>query len=111
MSTSTTRPAEPSRPNVDVPMPRPGHHPGALHCTPLSDWRALRRPREWRAASIGFVPTMGALRGGRVALRARARAENQRVVLSIFVNPTQFNDPNDLTAYPRTLEADLALAA
>jgi pantoate--beta-alanine ligase len=83
----------------------------APRCTPLADWRALRRSPEWRAASIGFVPTMGALHAGHVALLARARAENQRVVLSIFVNPTQFNDPADLSAYPRTLAADLELAA
>jgi pantoate--beta-alanine ligase len=54
---------------------------------------------------------MGALHAGHRALLERARAENDFVVLSIFVNPTQFNDANDLVRYPRTLEADLALAA
>jgi pantoate--beta-alanine ligase len=53
---------------------------------------------------------MGALHAGHEALLQRARAENERVLLSIFVNPTQFNDPNDLANYPRTLEADLKLA-
>jgi pantoate--beta-alanine ligase len=60
--------------------------------------------------TIGFVPTMGALHAGHRALLERARLENDRVVLSIFVNPTQFDDPADLTRYPRTLQADLALA-
>lgn len=76
----------------------------------VTEWRQARGGADFAGRTVGFVPTMGALHAGHRALLERARAENGRVVLSIFVNPTQFNDPADFARYPRTHAADLALA-
>ncbi len=59
--------------------------------------------------TIGLVPTMGALHAGHRSLVERARRDNDVVVVSVFVNPTQFNNPDDLRTYPRTEEADCAM--
>ena len=58
-------------------------------------------------ASLGLVPTMGALHDGHMALVKKAANENELVVVTIFVNPTQFDDASDLNAYPKTLDEDL----
>ena len=68
----------------------------------------LRAPRA-EGRTIGLVPTMGALHEGHASLVRRSVAENDITVVSIFLNPTQFNDPKDLERYPRTLDSDCAL--
>jgi len=70
---------------------------------------ALAAPRR-AGHTIGLVPTMGALHEGHAELLRRARAEHDVVVMSLFVNPAQFNEAADLAAYPRTEEADAAVA-
>ena len=74
--------------------------------TNSASWRALRHQAP---GTLGFVPTMGHLHAGHISLCERARRENEQVVVSIFVNPTQFNNQDDLQNYPRTLEHDCAL--
>jgi pantoate--beta-alanine ligase len=68
--------------------------------------------RDWRkglgSAKLGFVPTMGALHAGHVALIRESARQNERTIVSIFVNPTQFNDPRDFATYPSPLKKDLA---
>jgi pantoate--beta-alanine ligase len=80
-----------------------------MHISRTIEQWICRREGALSGRAIGFVPTMGALHRGHASLVERCRAENEAVVVSIFVNPAQFNDPRDLERYPRTLESDLAL--
>lgn len=77
--------------------------------TTVSALRSAVKSAKERGLSVGLVPTMGALHRGHLSLIERARAECDFVVVSVFVNPTQFNNENDLTTYPRTVEADCRL--
>ena len=75
----------------------------------ISELRLALDECRGRGCSIGLVPTMGALHEGHASLVRRSVAENDVTVVSVFLNPTQFNDPKDLERYPRTLEADCEL--
>lgn len=79
----------------------------------MNVWKTLPKWLEHRRTlsghTIGLVPTMGALHSGHASLVERCRRENDIAVVTIFVNPSQFNDPKDLERYPRVLETDLAL--
>lgn len=75
----------------------------------ITDWCTFRRSGAIAGETLGFVPTMGALHAGHASLVRQSRAENDHTLVSVFVNPTQFNDPRDLERYPRTEEDDLRL--
>ena len=77
-----------------------------VESSPKKVHAAIREARR-RGLTIGCVPTMGALHAGHVSLVQRARSENDFVVATIFVNPTQFGPTEDFSRYPRTLDADL----
>jgi len=80
-----------------------------LEVASSAELRAATDAARQRGAGVGFVPTMGALHAGHRALLARARAESDVVVASVFVNPLQFGPAEDLASYPRDREADLAV--
>ena len=71
------------------------------------DLRGFLGQKTNKGRKVGFVPTMGALHEGHISLVERSRQDNSITVCSIFVNPTQFNDPKDFEKYPVTIEQDL----
>lgn len=73
----------------------------------IADFRRWRRSILLQGQTLGYVPTMGALHAGHISLAERARQDNDHVALTIFVNPAQFAPHEDLSSYPRTLQADL----
>lgn len=75
----------------------------------IAEMKCLRNDWATTGSTVGFVPTMGALHRGHASLIERAGADGGRVVVSIFVNPTQFNDPKDFWQYPKSLNEDLEL--
>lgn len=75
----------------------------------IKDLQVALQPARTACRHIGLVPTMGALHAGHASLVRRSVSENEVTVVSVFVNPTQFNDPTDLENYPRTLQADCEL--
>lgn len=73
----------------------------------IEEWRTLFREHKKNGKTVGLVPTMGALHGAHISLVENSVKENDLTAVSIFVNPTQFNNPDDLTNYPETWEADV----
>ena len=75
------------------------------------DLQSFLTPLFKEKKSVGLVPTMGALHKGHLSLMQKALEENDQVVVSVFVNPTQFNNAEDLEKYPRNLQRDVATIA
>jgi pantoate--beta-alanine ligase len=90
--------------------PERAPHPGALRMRVVRTVEELREARQELSGDVALVPTMGALHAGHLALLEAARRENDAVVMSLFVNPAQFDDAADFAAYPRDEERDLQLA-
>ncbi|HEY2839324.1 MAG TPA: pantoate--beta-alanine ligase, partial [Pirellulales bacterium] len=84
---------------------------GIACCHDLTTLRGVISGLRARGRKIGFVPTMGALHAGHLSLVEASRRETDVTIVSIFVNPTQFSDPQDLERYPRVLDRDSAMLA
>lgn len=74
----------------------------------INEWATKKNEIIGHRSTLGFVPTMGALHDGHLSLVERALRENDNALISIFLNPTQFNNPDDLDSYPKTFENDIA---
>ena len=84
-----------------------GHFQVMKIVTKINDWLEIRK--QFVGKTIGFVHTMGNLHAGHMSLCERSQKENDITIVSIFVNPTQFNQSSDFECYPRTIEKDQAL--
>jgi pantoate--beta-alanine ligase len=98
-------------PTVTLPRPPRSRAAGVRVLDTVGAYFSLLEAERAAGRTVGLVPTMGALHAGHRALVERAAWECDVVSVTVFVNPTQFGDPSDLAAYPRDLDADVAIAA